>query len=337
MKRIKCDALDPTGCLFIGFDTSNYCTSAAVFSDAEEKVVFNFKKLLPVKHGEKGLRQNDAVFLHVRQAGEMTEKLNEAFGAELAGRVRAVAFSGSPRSLEGSYMPCFLVGETIGLTVSSVLSVPYYRVSHQDGHVAAAVYSVSKNENTDPFTFFSRQFISFHVSGGTFDVLLVSPSTVADRIFDVRRIGGTLDASAGQIVDRIGVLMGIDFPCGAEMDSLALSYKGASSEDTVSVKGLDCNMSGLENRASKLLTKGASHEEVSAYVLDSIGTVIEKIALNAEKIYGDIPVIFAGGVMSSGFIKKRLKGSGFFADPVYSSDNAAGVAFLASELYKMNH
>ena len=322
--------------LYLGFDTSNYTTSSAIFSDDRGDFILNYKKLLPVAEGERGLRQSEAVFSHIKA----TEDASEAIRASLkdVGRssvIRAVACSVSPRSAEGSYMPCFLVGEALASSVAASIGVPMFKVSHQDGHVAAAVFSASRIYSFDPFDFLSRPFISFHVSGGTFDVLFVSPSDSKSRLFDVSRIGGTLDASAGQIIDRVGVGMGLRFPCGAELDSLALSFSGTIKKDGLSVHGTDCNMSGLENRANKMISSGADKAEVAAYLLDFIARVVEKLTVNATTS-GKVPVIYAGGVMSSVYIRKRLENRGFFASPELSSDTAAGVAFLARGLYLKN-
>ncbi len=324
------------GGLFLGFDTSNYTTSSAIFSEDPGGFVLNYKKLLPVAEGERGLRQSEAVFSHIKATGDASEAIRAALGnTGDSSVIRAVACSTAPRSADGSYMPCFLVGEALASSVSATLGVPLFKVSHQDGHIAAAVYSASRLYSFDAEGFLSRPFISFHVSGGTFDVLKVSPSTAPERIFDVSRIGGSLDASAGQIIDRVGVRMGLRFPCGAEIDSLALSFEGSPRKDGLSVHGTDCNMSGLENRSLRLLESGADRAEVSAYILNFIAEVVEKLTENATDPE-NLPVIYAGGVMSSSYIKNRLGDRGYFASPDLSSDNAAGVAFLARCLYLKN-
>jgi len=74
----------------------------------------------------------------------------------------------------------------------------------------------------------------------------------------------------------------------------------------------------------------------SAYTLDFIARTLEKITQNALAEYGTMPVIYAGGVMSSQYIRKKLAVYGMFADAQYSSDNAAGVALLAAEIHRRN-
>ena len=66
--------------LILGIDTSNYTTSAA-WLDTDDLSVIQSKKLLPVKPGEKGLRQSDAVFHHTKQLPDMIEELRSKHGS----------------------------------------------------------------------------------------------------------------------------------------------------------------------------------------------------------------------------------------------------------------
>ena len=91
----------------LGIDTSNYATSLAVFDTAAEEVVCDRKRFLPVKPGELGLRQSDAVFHHTAALPELLRELDAEFPLH---RVDAVGVSEKPRPVEGSYMPCFLTG-----------------------------------------------------------------------------------------------------------------------------------------------------------------------------------------------------------------------------------
>ena len=57
---------------FVGIDTSNYTTSIAYFDGIGGE---NCSKLLPVKEGELGLRQSDAVFAHIKSLPELSDRL----------------------------------------------------------------------------------------------------------------------------------------------------------------------------------------------------------------------------------------------------------------------
>lgn len=304
--------------LTLGIDTSNYTTSAALYnSDSGE--VFQQKLLLPVKDGEKGLRQSDAVFHHTAQLYSVVEKLF----SEHKVNIDAVGVSEKPRDADGSYMPCFLVGVNAARCVAAAADKPLYSFSHQAGHVMAALYSA------DCMYLVRERFIAFHVSGGTTEMLLVSPGR--DKPFEVEIIGRTSDLNCGQAVDRIGVMMGLKFPCGKELEKLALD-SDERFNPRVSVKGVDCSLSGLENQCRKMHESGIPDCDVARYSFDFIGKTIEKMTESAVEKYGELPLVYAGGVMSNSIIKKRItnKFNAKFAKPDFSCDNAAGIAILAA-------
>lgn len=317
--------------VFLGIDTSNYTTSAAL-CDSEGNVLLNAKAPLPVREGERGLRQSDAVFHHVKNLPGVASKVGEILSSDQEYMIEAVGCSFTPRDSEGSYMPCFLAGRASAEMTAQTHGVPLYGVSHQAGHVMAALHSACRNSGADRDEIMKAPFIAFHVSGGTTDVLYCVPDE--EKIFSIAQIGGTRDINGGQAIDRTGVRMGLSFPCGAEMDKAALTYSEKLAKPKISVDGLFCNLSGLENKAAQLYEKNGSIAETSAYTLDFIAKTLEKITLNIRETYGDLPVIYAGGVMSSQYIRRTLGKYGYFADAAYSADNAAGVALLAAELHR---
>jgi len=306
---------------YIGIDTSNYTSSAALFEASECRFYSNVKRLLTVAEGERGLRQSDAVFAHVKNLPAVTE---EAFAELCPESLAAVGVSATPRDNEGSYMPCFLTGEAAASTLANAAKKPLHRFSHQAGHVMAAVWSSGSPD------LLTKEFLAFHVSGGTTELLLVKPKTVG---FDITLLGGTLDLNAGQCIDRVGVAMGLEFPCGPKLEELALANTEKVEKAKLSVKGCECNLSGVENRAAKMLADGRSREYTAAFVLDFIGRTLLALTENALD-GGEMPVLYAGGVMSSQYVRPFLVPHGMFADAVYASDNAAGTALLAREAWK---
>lgn len=299
----------------LGLDTSNYTTSAALLRGG---ALYQSKRLLPVRQGEKGLRQSDAVFHHVQQLPEVLERLPFA-GAS----VRAVGVSSRPRSEEGSYMPCFLVGAAAARTAALSLGVPLYLFSHQQGHIAAALYSAGK------LSLLQGEFLAFHVSGGTTEAVFCKPD--AEEIFSTEIAAQSLDLKAGQAVDRVGVMLGLAFPAGPELEKLALKTDRKFSV-RASMKGGDCSLSGVENKCRAMLEAGAAKEEIAAFCLQSVLAALDAMTSALLREYGEIPIVFAGGVMSNSILRTALtqKYGAFFAEPVYSSDNAAGVAVLAA-------
>ena len=132
--------------LFLGVDTSNYTTSAAVL-DGEGQVLINAKRPLPVAEGACGLRQSDAVFSHVKNLPSLMEEVAPVL---TLGRLVAIGVSEAPRRAEGSYMPCFLSGVAAATSMAAVAGVPLYRFSHQCGHLAAAILSSGREDLFDP-------------------------------------------------------------------------------------------------------------------------------------------------------------------------------------------
>lgn len=303
--------------VYLGLDTSNYTTSVCLYDSASSEVR-SVRRLLPVRSGELGLRQSDAVFHHVQQLPELMESAFDGFD----GDIRAVGVSSAPRAVEGSYMPCFTVGLTVARSIASVIGAPVYTFSHQQGHIAAALYSIGRLD------LLSEKHIAFHVSGGTTEALLVNGS---EGFLTTELIAKTLDLNAGQLIDRVGVMLGLSFPCGRELERLALSCTEPV-RVRPTLKGLDCCLSGGENQARKLLEQGRSDAYIARFAIEYIRAAVAQMSARIREQYGDLPFVYAGGVMSDSIIRDSLTAESdcLFSLPEYSSDNAAGIAVLAS-------
>lgn len=308
--------------IILGIDTSNYTTSVALMYEDGE-LIANIKRPLPVSQGERGLRQSEAVFAHVKNLPSAMAEAREYLGGRSP---VAIGVSERPRNVDGSYMPCFLSGLAAAESIGASLGAPVYKFSHQCGHVMAALYS-SKSEELMQGT-----FAAFHVSGGTTELLLVTPD---DRGFHADKVGGTKDLNAGQIIDRIGVFLGMPFPAGPRMEQAALSYTGKIPSKKVSVEGTYANLSGLENMAQKMYKESADVAKTAAFVFEYIGNSIVGMCEGFVNTYGDMPFVFAGGVMCNSIIKNKLKNkfNARFAEPMLSADNAVGIAELTRRLH----
>ncbi len=305
----------------LGIDTSNYTTSVALISEDGE-LILNLKRLLPVAEGERGLRQSDALFAHTKMLPEL---LNEAGRIITDAEISAVGVSTRPRNREGSYMPCFLAGVSAAHAAALGAGVPVYEFSHQCGHIMAALYS-GKRE-------IPERFGAFHISGGTTELVLAKKS---DNGFVCEALGGTKDLNAGQIIDRLGVLMGFPFPAGRYMEEAALACTSKIPKRKPTVKGTEVNLSGLENIAVKLYSECSDRGIVSAFIFNYIADAVVMMCEGFREKFGDMPFVFAGGVMSNTIIKNKLLGhfDAVFAEPELSRDNAVGVAVLALNSHK---
>lgn len=296
----------------LGIDTSNYTTSAAVFDGAAGE---NAGKLLEVRPGELGLRQSDALFQHVKALPERFETLR--VGGWLEG-IAAVGASTRPRAVEGSYMPCFLAGESQGRTLAAALGVPFFACSHQQGHIAAAAWSAGRLDLLD------RPVLAWHLSGGTTELLHVEPDGVNVR---ATLLGGTSDISAGQLIDRTGVLLGLDFPAGKAVDALAAD--GRDQKFSVKLNGFMFSLSGMENKVRSMAERGEPKADIARFALMTVADVVRRATLTALEQYPGLPVLCSGGVASNTLLRQVMEPLGaVFAQPRFSTDNAMGTAIL---------
>ncbi|MBQ6379988.1 MAG: peptidase M22 [Clostridia bacterium] len=298
----------------LGIDTSNYTTSAALIDVQSGKIAAKAGKLLPVKQGEHGVRQSDAVFHHTAALPSIVEELYR--GREV--QTVAVAVSEKPAEQEGSYMPCFLAGVNAAAVSAQALGVPLFQTSHQIGHILACLYSC------ESLAALKAPFLCFHVSGGTTDALLVKPT---GESLSVKRVAKSLDLKAGQAVDRIGAAMGLAFPAGKELEALALGST-KHYRKRAALKGADCSLSGLQNLSERMLAQGESREDTARFTLDYIANTLQAMSEVLLEHYGQLPLYFAGGVMSNTIIKEQLSNAlgARFCAPEYARDNAAGIA-----------
>ncbi len=309
--------------IVLGFDTSNYRTSAAAVT-TEGKILINSRKLLPVAEGQRGLRQSEAVFAHVKQLREVMLPLRE-----LASRFRiaATAASSRPRNAEDSYMPVFQAGETMAVGLSSALGVPCFLTDHQSGHIRAAVWGTALDGQED--------FLALHLSGGTTELL-------EKRGERLTRIGGSLDLHAGQLVDRAGVAMGLPFPSGEALEELARRGRaegrlGCSMER----EDLFCHLSGAETRVQQWIRGGElSREETAREIYDLLVRTVSRLMDAGAKRTGLRDILIAGGVASSALFREMLcerRGKSragiriCFGQAELSGDNAVGAALIGAD------
>ena len=307
--------------LSLGIDTSNYKTSVAVV-DEEGNILLNSQNFLYVKEGERGLRQSDAFFQHVKKLPKVIE---EVFSLpNIKENLSCISVSTKPRPIEGSYMPVFMAGEAFAQTVSSSLGIPLYEYSHQEGHIEAVkFYSSFRDKN---------KLVSFHFSGGTSEALLVD---LDNQTFQL--VGGTKDLAYGQVIDRIGVSLGLHFPCGEELDEIAL-FGRSSNKNLSKVKVNDgfVNLSGIETQAQRLIGKVPADELVSE-LFEKISASILGMVMHINKKYSINDFLFAGGVSSSGYLRNYLRNNLpkdiniVFGDSRLSQDNAVGIALLGGK------
>lgn len=311
----------------LGIDTSCYTTSAALVS-ASGRLVASSRRLLIVEEGERGLQQSQGLFQHIKNLPDMiADVMHQAPGAEIC----AISASVRPRPAEDSYMPVFRAGESQARAAAALLRVPFYPVSHQEGHVRAAMVGAGIDA--------TKPFLALHLSGGTTEILLCNAGTLS-------LLGGSLDLHAGQLVDRTGVYMHLPFPAGPSLEKHAIrGYEAGQPKGLigVSIKGIDCCLAGAENKIVKWIEEGVmSSDEIALEVFDFLCRTIERMIENACEKTGCRQALLAGGVASSTLLRKMLDARAkkrrldcrlCYARPELSGDNAVGVALLGAKMY----
>lgn len=299
----------------LAFDTSNYTTSVALLT---ERRGFSQEQLLQVPDGVLGLRQQEALFQHVKVLPSLLEELKVKSGEFLFSQIKAIGVSTKPRETADSYMPCFRAGESIARSMATVLQVPCYSWSHQQGHLAAAAYALNREHLLE------KPFLAWHISGGTTELLYIRPK---GQCFEGHILGGTSDISAGQLLDRTGQKLDYSFPSGKYLDADAMLGCGTLKPYPVKVNDLSFSLSGMENKIQMYLETGEEKQEIARFTLDTIGEALRKVTELAKNRLGkELPVVYCGGVASSQRLKALLP-EGLFP-PAYATDNAMGVAVL---------
>ena len=225
----------------LGIDTSCYTTSAVLLG-LNGSLLAASRRLLQVPQGKRGLAQSEMVFQHVRALPEQLETIWNRFPT---GECSAVGATCCPRDIEGSYMPAFLCGYGSAKAVALSQKIPLFPLSHQANHLWAGIWSAKMPQEV-------QDFLAVHVSGGTTDLLQVKRCGAQLKI---KQLGGSADLHAGQLLDRLGVALGLPFPAGPHLEKLASGFHQEAPEVPVAVQGLQLSLSGPETHLKKLLQK----------------------------------------------------------------------------------
>ncbi|MDR2296695.1 MAG: hypothetical protein LBD95_07855 [Clostridiales Family XIII bacterium] len=311
--------------LVLGIDTGNY-TSSVALADAARGVAADLREPLPVKHGARGLRQSEAFFRHADRLPALARALLRAH----RGRIGAVAVSERPRPVAGSYMPVFRAGLRAAELLADALDVPLFCFSHQEGHIRAALHGTE----ADPR---GGRFLAWHISGGTSELLLAEDGGAALSV-----VGGSKDISFGQLLDRVGVALGLRFPAGAALDALAAPDGGAEEGGApvgltrIPADGLFCNLSGMETQCLRAVQGGADAAALARAIFENIADCLLRIGTDAARAHGAQSILFTGGVSAATCLRKRMADAArgpapIFGDAALSVDNAVGIALLGAE------
>ncbi len=314
----------------LGIDTSCYTSSLACVS-LEGEVLLNKQVLLELADGTRGLQQSKAIFNHLKNLPSITSELKSTIDKP---ELVAVCSSVKPRPQKDSYMPVFVLSQSLGQVIANINNVPYYESTHQENHIMSGLYRLGG--------FKAKHFLVVHLSGGTTELLDVR---VHNHGFDIDMIGSSLDLHAGQFVDRIGVSLGLPFPSGPHLEELA-NNELESYDIKYYVKDLNISFSGPETHIQRQIVKGLDSRKIARGVYISLIKTLGKWMINAVKKGYPRDVLLVGGVSSSRIIREGLRADSeikneglslYFADPQLSKDNALGTALIGLNIYKTSN
>lgn len=313
--------------VILGIDTSCYTTSVAVCCAAPgtaDGLFVQQRQLLTVAPGQRGLMQSEAVFQHVTRLPKLFDALCEE---QPDMKIVAVSASTQPRPAADSYMPVFRVGEGYARALATALRVPLFTTTHQQGHIRAALVDTALARDA--------AFLAIHLSGGTTELLSVQGDSL-------HCLGGTLDLHAGQLIDRVGVAMGLPFPSGPALEALAANGT-ARSRLPASIKGLDCHFSGAEAQAFRWMDKQTySREDIAAEVFSCVARTVARLIQDGCEQTQVSSALLGGGVASSRLIRQEVATriakrnrtiQLHFARPDLAGDNAVGVSLIGKDAW----
>jgi len=216
-----------------------------------------------------------------------------------------------------------LVGLSGGKGIAFGLGIPFIGVNHLEGHIFAHRLGTAASE---------PPFMALIVSGG-------HTSLVSVREYGCYQlIGSTVDDAAGEALDKVGKMLEIAYPAGAELDRLANEGDPTAirfPRPMESSPGFDFSFAGLKTAVSYHLRKhpGEKHRDVAASFLASVIDVLVKKSLDATRRHHLKRLVVVGGVAANSHLRQRLHDLGpkkgievVFPSLKLCTDNAAMIA-----------
>lgn len=228
-----------------------------------------------------------------------------------------------------------LIGVHAAKSLSIAWNKPWIGVNHVEAHIYAAM--MHQQEPIFPS-------LGVVISGGhTFMAKMES-------LGDYQIIGRTVDDAIGEAFDKVGVMLGLPYPAGPDLELLAkkgdpsrytfkagrvkknpwnFSFSGLKTNVLYTIKGQD----GTRSSPSICPADEAPHI-AAAFQEAALGVIAEKTILAAQT-FGCKAIYFGGGVSNNQRLRDLLihQQPVFFPPPRLTGDNGAMIAGLGTHLF----
>ena len=248
-------------------------------------------------------------------------------------QISAIAFTRGP-GLMGS----LIIGTEFSKGLALSLDIPVIDVNHMQAHILVHFINNSNLKPTFPF-------LGVTISGGHTQFILV------EEHFKMKIIGQTLDDAIGEAFDKCGKKIGLDYPAGPEIDTLAregneLKYKFPLPK----VKNGNISYSGTKTafinflHKNKLKNKNFIDENLNDICASIQKNLIDNLLNKVESLSSENnlkTIVFGGGVSANSYLKARMKNASktnnwkvYIPKLEYSTDNAAMIGIVGHLKYK---
>ena len=236
-------------------------------------------------------------------------------------------------------MGSLLVGLSFAKSLSIALQIPLIEVNHMQAHVLAHFIKDNDNKPSPPFP-----FICLTLSGGHTQLIKVN------SYFDFDLIGETIDDAIGEAFDKAAKILGLSYPGGPIIDTLAKKgnktrFKFSNSK----ISGYNYSFSGIktsflyfiqnESKKNSMFIKENIEDICASYQSHLITTVL----LNAKRLLVETGIkhfAIAGGVSSNselrqqvGLLNDELDIKTYILKNEYCTDNAAMIGITGYYKY----
>ena len=302
----------------LGIESSCDETSFSIVKNGVEEIATVISSQIDIHKDYGGVVPEIASRAHVKNITFVIEELLEKSKMKMED-IDMVAVANGP-GLIGS----LLVGLEAAKTIAWLYHKPLIPVHHIAGHIYA-------NNLVKRLEF---PLLCLVVSGGHTELVYM------DKDYSFKKLGGTLDDAVGECFDKVGKVIGVDYPAGPKIDKLAQIGKHTYELPLpLNDDSYNFSFSGLKSAVINLVHNEEQRgneinkEDLATSFQETVVEILAKKTVHAIVNLDVKNLILAGGVSANSGIRKRMqeiatsRGINFTCPEIkYCTDNAAMIA-----------